>query len=353
MSNEKIENKKEENIPHDANLDEKRSKKPKMTKSRVAVVLVIAAIIGVASVTAYFAVQDIQKSEKRMILATTTSTYDSGLLDYLLPEFEDDTGIAVEVLSLGTGQALAAAKLGDADLVLVHDRPKENLFVSDGYGTARVCVMFNDFILIGPKSGNPANIDPTDNITVAFNKLYNEGEAGNIEFYSRGDNSGTHSKEKAIWEAALPGSNNYKNQVNLPSNTWYVSTGAGMGDCLELTNQNNGYTLADRATWIAYQDDMTYLGIAVEQETSEDSILLNPYGVIPVNPDKFEDIKYDYAVEFVEFLISDKGQKLIEDYRIEGYEDESLFIPDYGHCDTLTGCTTTAAEQDIDWDDWG
>jgi len=247
-----------------------------------------------------------------MILATTTSTYDSGLLDYLIPVFESKYNIQVRILSLGTGQAIEVAKRGDVDVVLVHAKALEEAFVNEGYGVHRVGVMYNDFIIIGPKN-DPAGIKGMTDAAKAFRKIMEAGNQGRAIFISRADRSGTNAKELEIWA-----------NINMkPSNktySWYLEAGAGMGTILRMTNEKQAYTLTDRATWIAFKDQLNNLGVLVEKDT----ILLNPYGVIPVNPQKYPQRNYKVAVAFAKFLISEEGQRLIADFK-KG--DESLFFP--------------------------
>lgn len=262
-----------------------------------------------------------------MILATTTSTYDSGLLDYLLPAYERKSGLNVQVLSLGTGQAITTAKMGDADVLLVHDRPKEDAFVEDGYGIHRACIMYNDFVIVGP-ANDPANIKGKS-VSTAMSRLKTAGDQGKIKFYSRGDNSGTYSKELKLWTLI-----NYKPIAGLT--TWYFETGSGMGDTLTITDQNNGYTLTDRGTYISMKDNLD-LVILVEGE----EILLNPYGAMAVNPEKNPGVKFEWAMNFVAWLTSKEAQSMIANYTKGG---EVLFHPDFGKCDVDTSCTTTAEE---------
>lgn len=267
------------------------------------------------------------QSENKIILATTTSTYDSGLLDYLLPVFEQQSGISVEVLSVGTGQALTIGQAGDADVLLVHARTREDDFVNNGYGIHRVCVMYNDFVIIGPSS-DPAHIF-NQNLTFALNNLVSAGENGTITFYSRGDGSGTHSKELSLWKSIgfAP---------NTSSMAWYKETGQGMGSTLIITNENQGYTLIDRGTWLASKASVDLVVL-----NEGDPILLNPYGAILVNPDIHTGIEFELARKFVAFLVSEQGQTLINNFQVNG---EPLFHADFGHCDQITDCNTTADE---------
>ncbi len=270
---------------------------------------------------------DILHSRNRIILATTTSTYDSGLLDYILPTFEKDSGILVDILSVGTGHALETGRRGDADVLLVHSRTREDDFVSSGYGIHRACIMYNDFIIIGP-SNDPASIQG-ENISVAMTNLMNAGELGLIKFYSRGDGSGTNSKEIMLWDVI-------NNTPNSGIDGWYYETGAGMGNTLIVADENNGYTLIDRGTWLSTKDSVNLI-LLVEGE----DILLNPYGAILVNPEINLSVKYDLALKLVAFLTSKEGQELISSYKLN---NETLFFSSFGHGNETYGCSTTDTE---------
>lgn len=238
-------------------------------------------------------------------LATTTSTQDSGLLDFILPDFEAKYNATVEVIAVGTGQALELGVNGDVDVVLVHDRAREDAFVENGDGTARYDVMYNDFIIVGPEA-DPAAIKGLT-AAEAFTKIAESESA----FISRGDDSGTHGREKAVWAAA----------DITPEGDWYQSAGQGMGEVLTITNEQQGYTLSDRATYLSRLGDTFELVILVEG----DPTLLNPYGVIPVNPEKNDAINNALAMQFVEWLTSLETQALITELKIS---DQQLFFPD-------------------------
>lgn len=244
---------------------------------------------------------------RSMILATTTSTQDSGLLDYLLPEFTKDTGIEVKVVAKGTGAALELGKNKDADCLLVHAKAQEEQFIKDGYGIERFDVMYNDFIIVGPKD-DPAKLKtkaPNDP-EAAFKLL----ASSKSPFVSRGDNSGTETKEKAIWKTA----------GITPSGSWYISAGKGMGDVLSMSDEKNAYTLSDRATYLSMKDK---LDLQIVTEKSND--LYNQYGVIRLN-DPNHKIKEKEADEFITWILSDKAQKLIGQYGVDKY-GQQLFIP--------------------------
>ena len=236
-----------------------------------------------------------------LVLATTTSTKDTGLLDYLLPVFGKQTNIKVKVISVGSGQAFQLGQMGDCDVLLVHARATEDKFVADGWGVNRRDVMYNDFVLVGPAK-DPAGIKGLP-VLDAVKAL----AVGKGVFISRGDNSGTNMKEQELWQKA----------GIQPEGRWYKSVGKGMGDTLIMANELQAYTLSDRGTYAVMKDKLA-LSILVSGEP----ILLNPYGVIAVNPAKFQQINYTGAMLFISFLTSPQGQKLIEGYKVNG---EQLF----------------------------
>ncbi len=244
---------------------------------------------------------------KTLILATTTSTQDSGLLDYLLPDFTAETGVKVSVIAVGSGQALQMGKDGDADVLLVHSPAAEKTFMDDGDGVRREDVMYNDFVIVGPES-DPAGILNVKTAAEAFTAISTSGAS----FVSRGDDSGTHSKEKAVWKAA----------GIEPAGDWYVSAGQGMGAVLTMTEELQGYTLSDRATYLA----QTQTGLTLKILVEGDNLLLNPYGVIAVNPAKNEKIQNDLANQFIDWLISVPVQQKILDFK-KAELGQSLFIP--------------------------
>jgi len=248
-----------------------------------------------------------------MVLATTTSTYDSGLLDKLLPVFEEEHNIEVDVISVGTGQAIETGERGDCDIILVHARELEDQFVADGYGTQRHDVMYNDFVILGPE-GDPAGIYDSSDITEALENIVEHAEE-EVRFLSRGDGSGTHVKEQNLWE--LAGVDDHSDRE------WYDSLGQGMGDTLVATNEMQGYALADRGTYLSMEDNLPNLEIVFEG----DDELANPYGIIPVNPEEHAAVKHEEAKLMVEFFTSDKAQEIIGEFGIEEY-GEPLFFPD-------------------------
>ena len=243
-----------------------------------------------------------------LILATTTSTENSGLLAAILPDFEAETGVQVDVIAVGTGQALKLGEDGNADVLLVHARSKEDAFMEAGHGSRREDVMYNDFVVVGP-ADDPAGLRGLADAAEAFQKL-TQSEA---PFVSRGDDSGTHTKEKTIWAAA---------GVE-PAGDWYISAGQGMGAVLTMANEQQAYTLSDRATYLA----RTLEGIELEILVEGDPILFNPYGVISVNPDKGPQIKADLAQDFIDWLISVPAQEKIGQFGVDDF-GAPLFTPD-------------------------
>ncbi len=247
---------------------------------------------------------------KTLTLATTTSTQDSGLLDYILPMYEEEFNVTVEVIAVGSGQALQMGKDGDADVLLVHSPASEKTFMEEGHGVRREDVMYNDFVIVGPES-DPAGISGMTSAAEAFAAI----AAAQAPFVSRGDDSGTHSKEKSVWKAA----------AIEPAGDWYVSAGQGMGAVLTMSQEMGAYTLSDRATYLAQTGEGLTLQIMVEG----DSVLLNPYGVIAVDPAKNEGIDNKLANQFIDWLISVPTQEKIAGFGIDTY-GQSLFFPDSG-----------------------
>ncbi|ADE05022.1 substrate-binding domain-containing protein [Haloferax volcanii] len=248
-------------------------------------------------------------STQELTLATTTSTYDTGLLDALNPVFEEKFNARVKTISQGTGAAIETARNGDADVILVHARGAEDEFLQDGYGVNRRDVMFNDFVVVGP-ADDPAGISGMESAADAFATVADAGAT----FVSRGDDSGTNKKELLIWEAA---------GVE-PSGTWYREIGKGMGDTLVQADQSGAYTLSDRGTFLATQDNID-LEIQVQGPLKGGpTILKNPYGVIPVNPAKYPDVNYSLAMAYAGFLTSPEGQEIISNYTANGSQ---LFFP--------------------------
>jgi tungstate transport system substrate-binding protein len=248
--------------------------------------------------------------ERSIVVASTTSTEQSGLFGWLLPKFTARTGIAVKVVAVGTGQALDIGRRGDADVVFVHDRPAEDKFMAEGQGVKRFDVMYNDFVVVGPKS-DPARIGGGKDVVEAFRKI----AAARQTFISRGDRSGTNEAELRIWQAAGLA-------VDLAKAPWYRSIGQGMGPALNMAAASDSYLLSDRGTWLSFKN-RGQLTILVQG----DRRLLNRYGVMLVNPAKHPNVKAKDGQAFVDWVISPEGQKAIADYKIGG---EQLFFPDAG-----------------------
>ena len=262
----------------------------------------IAVLFSTASIAA-----DNTGGDKSIVVASTTSTQDSGLFGYILPIFKAKTGIDVKVIAQGTGQALDTGRRGDADVVFVHAKPAEEQFIAEGAGVKRHPVMYNDFVLIGPKN-DPAGVAGTKDIVAALKAI----EAKGAPFVSRGDRSGTHQAELALWKAAGI-------DIAKEKGPWYRDIGQGMGAALNTASAMNAYLLSDRGTWISFKNRGD-LEIAVEG----DKHLFNQYGVMLVNPEKHAHVKKQLGQQFINWLVSPEGQKAIADYKING---EQLFYP--------------------------
>ena len=247
---------------------------------------------------------NVQADAPVLRMATTTSTENSGLLDVILPKFESRSGLDVQVLAVGTGQALRLGCNGDVDVVLVHAPAAEQKFVDDGCGVNRRQVMYNDFVIVGPPA-DPAGAADSKDAAAALARIAKTGAI----FVSRGDDSGTNKKELALWQTAGV----------KPAGGWYRETGQGMGKVLQMTGELEGYTLTDRGTWLAYHA-MSPLKILFEK----DPALYNPYAVIAVNPERYQDSNYTGAMTFIGWITSPEGQRMIADYRID---NQVLFTP--------------------------
>ena len=245
--------------------------------------------------------------EKSIVVASTTSTQDSGLFEYLLPLYKQKTGVTVKVVSQGTGQALDTGRRGDADVVFVHAKSAEEKFLAEGEGVKRFPVMYNDFVLIGPQS-DPAGIKGMKDVAQALKTIM----AKQASFISRGDKSGTHVAELALWKASGI-------DIEKDKGAWYKSIGQGMGAALNTAGAGNGYVLSDRGTWIHFKNKGD-LAILVEG----DKRMFNQYGVMLVNPAKHPNVKKELGQQFIDYLISPEGQKDIANYKING---EQLFYP--------------------------
>src|SRR5476649_801773 len=247
------------------------------------------------------------QEDKSIVVASTTSTQDSGLFEYLLPIYKQKTGVTVKVISQGTGQALDTGRRGDADVVFVHAKSAEEKFLAEGQGVKRYPVMYNDFVLIGPKS-DPAGIKGMKDVGKAFTTIKDK----QADFISRGDKSGTHVAELALWKASGI-------DIEKDKGAWYKSIGQGMGAALNTADAGNGYVLSDRGTWIHFKNKGD-LAILVEG----DKRMFNQYGVMLVNPAKHPNVKKELGQQFIDYLISPEGQKDIANYKING---EQLFYP--------------------------
>ena len=252
-------------------------------------------------------------------VATTTSLENTGLLAELERVYEGETGVDLQFIAQGTGQSLDTARRGDVDMVLVHAPALEEQFVNDGYGINPRCIAYNYFIIVGPKSdpAGIANMSPVE----AFKKIYIAGtnNTPGVVFVSRGDNSGTHNQEKALWKEA---GYDYEKDI-LDSGAWYVEAGKGMGDTLILTNEKNAYTLSDEGTYLSFKDRLALVPV-IEQGTE----LMNRYSAIAVNPEKYPDVNAKGAADFINWLISDEGKQLIGDFGKAEF-GKPLFVPLY------------------------
>ena len=264
-------------------------------------------ILAAVSLGALLLTQPAVAQDKSIIVASTTSTQDSGLFGHILPLFKQKTGIEVKVVAQGTGQALDTARRGDADVVFVHAKSAEEKFLAEGFGVKRYPVMYNDFVIIGPKS-DPAGIKGMKDVGVALKAIKDKG----IPFISRGDKSGTHIAELALWKAVGI-------DIATQKGPWYKEIGQGMGAALNTAAASDAYVLSDRGTWLSFKNRGN-LVIAVEG----DKRLFNQYGVMLVNPAKHPHVKKELGQAFIDWLISPQGQKAIADYKING---EQLFYP--------------------------
>lgn len=245
-------------------------------------------------------------SNPNIILATTTSTQDSGLLDVLVPMFEEQTGYVVQTIAVGTGQALQMGEEGNADVLLVHAPASEEVFMENGFGKERAYVMYNDFIFVGPTS-DPAELLGLTSAIEGLEKIYEL----NATFVSRGDDSGTHKKELDIWKKA---------ELDPAGQSWYIETGQGMGATLTIASEREGYTITDRATYLAQKDNLDLI-LVIEGDES----LLNPYHVITVNPELWENVNYEGALAFYNFMIAPETQTVIGEFGIDQYGQPLFF----------------------------
>lgn len=265
------------------------------------------ALAGLVAVVMLFVSAFSVEADEFILVQSTTSTQNSGLYDHLLPQFTEKTGIEVRVVAVGTGQAIKNARNGDADVLLVHAKPAEEAFVADGYGVRRSDVMYNDFVIVGP-AADPASVRGLTDVTRALS-IIAEGQA---VFASRGDDSGTHKKELALWAAAGV-------DPSAASGTWYRETGSGMGATLNTGVGMDAYVMTDRATWIKFGNKASH-EILVEGDTR----MFNQYGVILVNPERHPHVKDEAGQSFIDWLLSDEGQQAIAAYQVGG---KQLFFP--------------------------
>jgi tungstate transport system substrate-binding protein len=277
--------------------------------SKVVITMMIAALLFAFGTSSVFAAKAAPK-QKNIIMATTTSTQDSGLLDVLLPIFEKKTGYFVKTISVGSGQAMKMGERGEADVLLVHSPDAEKKFIADGFGVNRQLVMHNDFVILGP-AADPAKIKGVKSSTEAMKMI---AQAGSL-FLSRGDNSGTNSQEKKLWKTA---------GINPEGQKWYQQTGLGMGQTLNVSSEKQGYTLTDRGTYLAMKKTLS-LDILVEG----DAALLNIYHVIEVNVAKWPKVNVAGAKAFADFMVSKETQKIIKTFGVDKY-GSPLFFPDAG-----------------------
>jgi tungstate transport system substrate-binding protein len=265
-------------------------------------------LIATAALAAIVAATPACAQDKSIVVASTTSTQDSGLFEYLLPLYKQKTGVTVKVIAQGTGQALDTGRRGDADVVFVHAKSAEEKFLAEGQSTKRYPVMYNDFVLIGPKS-DPAGIKGMKDVGKAFQTIKDK----QASFISRGDRSGTHIAELQLWKDSSI-------DIEKDKGAWYKSIGQGMGAALNTAGAGNAYVLSDRGTWIHFKNKGD-LQILVEG----DQRMFNQYGVMLVNPDKHPSVKKDLGQQFIDYLVSPQGQKDIANYKIDG---QQLFYPD-------------------------
>jgi tungstate transport system substrate-binding protein len=289
-------------------------------------------LLIIALVVVMLASRPVTAAEKVIKMSTTTSTENSGLLDVLLPEFEKDTGIKIKVFAKGTGAAIRDGTDGNVDIIFVHAKAREEQFVTDGYGAYRLGVMHNDFVIVGPTT-DPAGIKGMKNGSEALKKIA-EAKAS---FVSRGDDSGTHTKEQALWKATGLPLQTQRTEIVVKGQKkgltfmypgglgeWYLSIGQGMGKTLTFADEKRAYTLADRGTYLEYKygkQPAVELDILCEG----DPLLFNPYGIIPINPKKYPHVKFDLADQFAKWLVSPKVQAMIARYKIQG---KQAFYPD-------------------------
>jgi tungstate transport system substrate-binding protein len=297
-------------LPLMADTEERKSKSYKgFNKRTFAWIIALVLLISILGVALYLTGNP--SSEKNLLLATTTSTANSGLLDDIIPDFEDKYGCTVKITPVGTGQALTLGRNGDVNILMVHAPEREQEFVDQGYGTQRYLVCYNYFVIVGP-TNDPANLKNAQNSSVAMRMIFE----GKFKFASRGDDSGTHTKEKVLWTEA---GYDYESEIDIPGNEWYLSVSAGMGDTLIRSNELQAYTLSDEGTFWAYEGNLD-----LEIVLREDPNLLNQYSVIPIDPDKHSHVNYDLSINFINWITSQEIQDRIGNFEKNGHK---LFVP--------------------------
>jgi len=289
------------------------------SKFTVALVVILLALITIG----VLAFSDVFTQKETLKIATTTSLEDTGLLNVLESEFEaKNPNVDVQIISAGTGQALEYGKKGDVDLVMVHSKKQEETFINDGYGTNRTIFAYNYFYIVGPENDSAVikNISPTD----AFKKIMAGGEADSdlVKFVSRGDNSGTYTRELTLWNSTGVDYN-----TSVQGKEWYIESGKGMGDTLILANEKSAYTLSDSGTYLAFKGNISLVALVTEGKD-----LINVYSLIPINPAKFSDTNTADADKWIAFVTSTEGQNIIKDYGLDKY-NQTLFTPYVGTAD--------------------
>jgi tungstate transport system substrate-binding protein len=290
-----------------------KSKKPEKKYYTGTIINIIILIVIISLLTYALYQSGNPDSKNTLLLATTTSTANSGLLDEIIPEFEEKFDAVVKVTPVGTGQALELGRRGDVDILMVHAPEREQEFVDQGYGTQRYLVCYNYFVIVGPPN-DPINLRNAPNSSEAMKMIFDfEGE---FKFVSRGDDSGTHMKEKELWTEA---GYDYKSEIDVPGNEWYLSVSAGMGTTLLQANEHQAYTLSDEGTFWAYEGNLE-----LEIVLREDPNLLNQYSVIPIDPDRHSHVNYDLSIKFVDWITSSEIQDKIGNFEKNGHK---LFVP--------------------------
>ncbi len=311
--NEKEEQKQKEPEPSEKKPKTKPPKPKKKNITGTAINIII--VIFIIAMLAYALYQTGNpSSEKILLLATTTSTANSGLLDEILPDFEKEYDVTVKVTPVGTGQALEMGRRGDVDILMVHAPLQEQEFVDQGYGTERYLVCYNYFVIVGP-SDDPADIKNAQNVSEAMRIIFTS-QSTEVKFVSRGDESGTHTKEKQLWVNA---GFDYESEIDVLENQWYLSAGAGMGNALIIANELEAYTLSDEGTFWAFEGNLD-----LEIVLREDQNLTNQYSVIPIDPDEHSHVNYDSSMKFVNWITSSNTQEKIAKFE---KNDHRLFMP--------------------------